>query len=151
MKRFYLIIGLILFTTSVLFSGQTQVTSKFAIVDAGQGWQNSGIKLKKGQTYQIYAKGAWVSGFGIENFGPEGFVGSGTITDNTLIGFIAESKPKRLSYKSFTREIVCGIILLRRGGFFKAASDGTLWLSMGEWSGCKDCMGKVEVLIILYK
>ena len=56
MKRFYLIIGLILFTTSVLFSGQTPVTSKFAIVDAGQGWQDSGIKLKKGQTYQIYAK-----------------------------------------------------------------------------------------------
>jgi len=149
MKKSIFILILTLIGNLTVLASQSPVRSKHVIISAKQGWQDSGIKLKLGQFYQIYARGSWISGYGLPACGPEGS-GRGTISDNALVGFIADSKPKKLDYESYKRDIIDKIVIIRRGGLFKAYRKGTLWLGMGEWSGCEECDGSVEVLIVLY-
>ncbi|MBD3413106.1 MAG: hypothetical protein GF421_01580 [Candidatus Aminicenantes bacterium] len=149
MKKKTLVLSGILIANLMVLSAQSLVRSRHVLISAKKGWQDSGIKLKKDQFYQIYARGSWISGYGLPANGPEGS-GKGTISDNALVGFIADSRPQQLGYESYKREILDRIIIIRRGGLFKAYQKGTLWLGMGEWSGCEECDGSVEVLIVLY-
>lgn len=149
MEKKVIVLIIVFFGSLMFLSAQSPVRSKQVIIKARKGWQDSGIKLEKGQLYQIYARGSWISGYGLPAIGPEGS-GKGTISDNALVGFISDSKPEQLNYKSYKREIVDKIVVIRRGGLFEAYQKGTLWLSMGEWSGCEECDGSVDVLIVLY-
>jgi len=67
-----------------------------------------------------------------------------------LVGWIDEHKPEILGYESYERQIIQRIILISRGGLFKSYGNGNLFLAMGEFSGCKECDGKMEVLITVY-
>ncbi|MFC2166754.1 hypothetical protein ACFLQZ_02165 [Acidobacteriota bacterium] len=125
---------------------QNAVKAKKVIIYAEKGWQDTGIQLNLGQYYSIIARGSWISGYDRLSIGPEG-VGYGTITNGALVGWIANKKPENLGYKSYTNDIVQHIIRIGDGGHFKSYTDGKLWLGMGEWSGCKECSGQVEVLI----
>ena len=129
---------------------QNAVKAKKVIIYADRGWQDTGILLNKDQYYSIFARGSWISGYGVLSTGPEGD-GYGTITSCALVGWIANNKPEKLGYKSYTKDIVPYIILIREGGLFKSYEDGKLWLGMGEWSGCKECAGQVEVLITVFE
>ena len=128
---------------------QNAVKAKKVNIEADKGWQDTGILLNSDQYYSIYARGSWVSGYDVPPIGPEG-KGWGTITNGALLGWIAKIKPEKLGYKSYTRQIVQRIILIGEGGLFKSWGDGKLWLAMGDWSGCKECSGKVEVLITVF-
>ena len=125
---------------------QNAVKAKKVIRYADKGWQDTGILLNSNQYYSIFARGSWVSGYDVTATGPEG-KGWGTITNGALLGWIGKIKPEKLDYKSYTRQIVQRIILIGEGGLFKSIGDGKLWLGMGDWSGCKECSGQVEVLI----
>jgi hypothetical protein len=114
-----------------------------------RGWQDSGISVKRGQYYRVEARGSWISGYKHPAHGPEG-EGSGTLKDGPLVGWISPNRPERLGYESYTREVINHVIYLGEGGLFKAYGDGRLWLAMGEWSGCEECSGRIEVLINLY-
>lgn len=147
-----LFIGFNLFVFLVpgsLFS-QSPVTSKKVVIHAEDGWQDTGIKLKTGQYYFVSARGNWVSGYGTSYSGPDG-IGHGTLTNNALLGFISEKKPPKLSYDSFKREVVSYVILIGKGGLFKAYGKGNLWLGMGDWSDSKERAGDLEVLIVIYE
>lgn len=115
-----------------------------------RGWQDSGISLKRGQYYRVEARGSWISGYKHPAHGPEG-EGSGTLKDGPLVGWISPHRPDKLGYDSYTREVINHVIFIGDGGLFKAYGDGRLWLAMGEWSGCEECSGQVEVLIDLYE
>ena len=128
---------------------QNAVKANKVIIYAEKGWQDSGIQLNNGQYYSIYARGSWVSGYDKLSMGPEG-AGDGTITSNALLGWIATKKPEKLGYKSYTQDIVERIILIGQGGLLKSYTDGKLWLGMGDWSGCKECAGQMEVLITVF-
>ncbi|MCJ7582370.1 MAG: hypothetical protein MUP98_17785 [Candidatus Aminicenantes bacterium] len=128
---------------------QNAVKSKKVIIHADKGWQDSGILLNSGQYYSIFARGTWISGYGVPSFGPRG-KGFGTITNGALLGWIDNNKPENLDYKSYTKYIVQRIILVGEGGLFQSYGEGKLWLGMGEWSGCKECVGQVEVLITVF-
>jgi hypothetical protein len=118
------------------------------MVKAEAGWQDSGVELRPGQRYSVTAFGSWVSG--TQNpVGPDGDE-SGTITNDALIGMLSRTRPARLNYDSFKREIVGRIIRIGAGGRFKSMDNGTLWLAMGDWSGCKECSGALEVQIVVY-
>jgi hypothetical protein len=139
-----------MFMIRSLATSQIPVLTKRLKIYAEKGWQDSGIKLKEGQYYSVKAKGYWVSGSEPIFTGPEGHQ-FGTIDNNALVGKISSSRPDRLGYDSYKREIISQIILIGRGGEFKSYTDGKLWLAMGEWSGCKECRGEVEVLIVVYE
>ena len=128
---------------------QRAVTAKRILINAEKGWQDSGVVLSQGQYYEVRAWGAWISGFGTIIQGPEGD-GSGTIIGDALVGFISDQAPKILDRDSFTMDIVGKIIYIGRGGLLRVQNPGRLWLAMGEWSGCKECSGSVEVLILVY-
>ena len=130
-------------------SPQSAVKASMIKIFAEMGWQNSGVNLKAGQYYMVKAYGSWSSGYNNLAMGPEGR-GYGTIINDALVGWIALKKPERLGYESYKKEIVENIILIGRGGMFKAKYDGILWLAMGEWSGCKECAGELEVIITVY-
>ena len=127
---------------------QNAVKAKKVIIYAEKGWQDTGIQLGSGQYYSIQARGSWISGYGVLPVGPEG-KGYGTLTSCALVGWIANKKPEKLDYKSYTKDIILNIIFIGEGGLFKSYADGKLWLGMGEWSGCKECAGRVEVLITI--
>lgn len=133
----------------VNLNARPEVYAAKATINASQGWQDTGIRLKQGQYYSVEARGSWVSGFDVVSHGPEGF-GGGTLVNGALLGWIDKKRPERLGYKSFTKKIVSSIIYIGRGGLLKAVNTGTLWMAMGEWSGCKECKGNVEVLITVY-
>ena len=128
---------------------QNSVVAKRIVVQAHKGWQNSGILLKKNQYYSIIARGSWISGYEKLAYGPEGR-GTGTITDNALVGWIEKEQPQRLNYDSYKREIVGKVIFIGREATLISYEDGILWLAMGDWSGCKECTGELEVLITTY-
>jgi hypothetical protein len=128
---------------------QNVVKAKKVIIYAEKGWQDTGILLKSNQYYSIFARGSWVSGYGNFSTGPDGNR-YGTIDNDALVGWIREKKPKKLGYKSYKKEIIRRIILIGEGGLFKSYAEGKLWLAMGEWSGCKECSGQVEVLITVF-
>lgn len=128
---------------------QNAVKAKKVIIYAEKGWQDTGILLNSGQYYSIFARGSWISGYGILSTGPEG-KGWGTITNGALLGWIGNKKPEKLDYKSYTIHIVQKIILIGEDGLFKSYENGKLWLGMGDWSGCKECAGQVEVLITVF-
>jgi len=130
-------------------NAQNAVKAKKVIIYADKGWQDTGILLNSDQYYSIFARGSWVSGYDVTATGPEG-KGWGTITNGALLGWIGEIKPEKLDYKSYKKDIVSRIILIGEGGLFKSCGDGKLWLAMGDWSGCKECSGKVEVLITVF-
>jgi hypothetical protein len=117
-------------------------------IEAEAGWQNSGVELRAGQRYSVAAYGRWVSGT-TEPVGPEGDE-TGTITNDALLGMLSRTRPERLGYKSFQREIIGRIIRIGAGGRFRSPSDGYLWLAMGDWSGCKECSGTLEVQIVVF-
>ena len=128
---------------------QVPVQARKVTVYAEKGWQDSGIKLSQGQYYSIHASGAWVSGYNQALLGPEGN-GTGTITTGALLGWISKERPKKLDYNSYKKEVISQIIFIGRGGFLKASENGTLWFAMGDWSGCKECDGEIEVLITVF-
>lgn len=140
---------ILLFGLCGYFYAGPEVYSKTVTINAELGWQDTGVRLKYGQYYSVDARGSWVSGYDVGAHGPEGF-GGGTIVNGALLGCIDKKKPERLGYKSFTRKIVSSIIYIGRGGMLKSINNGTLWMAMGEWSGCKECRGKLEVLITVY-
>ncbi|MBN2244435.1 MAG: hypothetical protein JW755_01180 [Candidatus Aminicenantes bacterium] len=146
---FLAFISIIIIGSENLFS-QSPVISKKVAVHAEDGWQDSGVKLKAGQYYLVSARGTWVSGYETQYSGPDG-LGCGTLTNNALLGFISEKKPPKLNYDSFKREIVSRVILIGKGGLFKAVGDGKLWLGMGDWSESKERAGELEVLIVIYE
>ncbi len=128
---------------------QSAVTATKLEIFAEKGWQDTGVQLKEGQYYEVHAKGSWVSGYKQDLDGPEG-KGWGTLNSGALVGWIAGRKPETLGYESYKPQIIQSIILISRGGLFKSYGNGNLFLSMGEWSGCKECDGKMEVLITVY-
>jgi hypothetical protein len=139
---------------SLLFavSGQAAPLESRSVVlrvQAAGGWQDSGLSLKAGQHYAISAWGTWASGTS-GTAGPEG-KGNGTLTEDALLGMVAINRPRQLSYDSYVKEIVGQIIRIGRGGEFNSPASGKLWLCMGDWSGCKECSGYVEVLIVAYE
>lgn len=138
-----------IFLISPFVSAQINVKAKRILVHAEKGWQDTGVQLRRNQFYSIYARGAWVSGYEVPESGPDGS-GYGTITSNALVGYISSKKPDNLSYDSYKKDIVDKIVLIGQGGMLKAYGEGTLWLSMGDWSGCKECSGFLEVLIVVY-
>ena len=146
---YFLCILLVVALSGHLFP-RDNVTWKKVYIEANLGWQDSGVRLKSEQYYSVKASGSWVSGWDVDSHGPEGN-GDGTLVNGALLGWIANKKPERLGYKSFTRKIVSRIVYIGEGGMRKSNGDGKLWLAMGEWSGCKECSGKVEVLITVYE
>jgi hypothetical protein len=153
MKRhflFHLLFFGLLLSLSLYSFSQNPVKTKKAVINAREGWQNTGVTLRSDQYYSVSAWGAWASGFTGNSYGPEG-IGHGTIGSNALVGWIAVKQPEKLGYKSYTKEIIGNIIYIGKEGFFKSYADGILWLSMGEFSGCKECSGQVEVLITIYE
>lgn len=124
------------------------VRSVTVSIDAATGWQDSGVDLVTDQSYFVTASGSWGSGAG-EPVGPDGR-GRGTLADDALVGMVSRLKPARLGYESYTREIVPNVILIKSGGRFRSPSPGTLWLAMGDWSGCRECSGRIEVQIVIY-
>ncbi len=141
---------LLLFGCCLKAAAQTPVKSKRVKIYAEKGWQDSGIELKITQFYEIRAWGSWVSGYEVPLQGPEG-AGFGNLFNGALLGWIAEEKPAKLGYDSVKRDVIPNIIYFGRGGRYKSGSNGKLWFSMGEWSGCKECSGEIEVLIIIYE
>ena len=131
-------------------SAQSQVKAYKIKVFAESGWQSSGVQLERGTYYSVHATGSWTSGFNTKTMGPEGEE-YGTITDHALLGQIAAKRPEKLGYESYKKQIIQKLIRIGRGGMFKAKMGGILWLAMGEWSGCKECTGEVEVLITVYQ
>lgn len=129
-------------------TGPAPLRSVTVKVEASAGWQDSGVELRVGQRYSVTAFGHWVSGSG-EPVGPEGG-GTGTITSDALVGMIGRARPDRLGYDSYKPEIVSRVILIGEGGKFLTLTNGKLWLAMGDWSGCKQCRGTIEVQIIIY-
>jgi len=129
---------------------QNSPASKKVIVGAPLGWQNSGIRLRMGQYYSVKAFGTWVSGLESQSLGPGGDL-SGRITADPLVGWIAEKQPERLNPESYNKYILSKVILLGGEGYFRSYSDGFLWLAMGDWSGCKECLGKIDVIITVYE
>lgn len=153
MKKSILILCLfscLSFLTQLNLFPQSPLKAKKVVIFAEKGWQNSGIALKKGQYYSVSAWGSWSSGYETLAFGPEG-KGYGTINDLPLVGWITGKQPPKLGYDSFKREIITMIIFLGKGGLYKSYANGSLWLSMGEWSGCEECSGEMEVLITVYE
>jgi hypothetical protein len=136
-----------------LLPGVLQAQDSFVVkrvtVKADKGWQNSGIRLQPLQFYSIKAFGTWISGLESPRRGPEGDM-SGTICGNALVGWIAEDRPALLNRGSYTKNVVQNIILLGREAFRRAFNEGFLWLAMGEWSGCEECLGEIEVIITAY-
>lgn len=131
---------------------QKVVRTKTVVVHAADGWQDSGIVLRPGQFFEIKAFGAWGSGYEVFPTGPEGG-NFGTLTNNALVGYIGKNPPKKLDRDCYKSSIVQRIFRIGRGGLFKSGGiepGDKLWLAMGEWSGCKECSGRVEVLIIIY-
>jgi len=149
-------LGAILVALACIFSvcssasSQTSVVAQRITLHAEKGWQDSGISLKAGQYYSVSARGYWVSGSEPNFTGPEG-QGFGTINNNALLGMIKKTQPEILGYESYRKEIISGIVLIGKGGEFRSYADGNLWLAMGEWSGCKECRGVVEALIVVYE
>jgi hypothetical protein len=133
----------------VIYS-QSEVKTKKITIWADKGWQDTGIQLKAKQYYSIHACGWWSSGLDVVGSGPEGG-GYGTIVNGALLGWIADKQPKKLDYESYKKEIIGKIILIGQEAFLKSYGEGKLWLTMGEWSGCEDCQGKIEVLITIYE
>lgn len=131
-------------------SSQSQVKAYKLTIFAEGGWQSSGVPLKGGEYYSVHATGSWTSGYNSATMGPEGDE-SGTLTDHALLGQISAKRPEKLGYESYKPNIIQNIIRIGRGGMFKAKISGILWLAMGEWSGCKECTGEVEVLITVYQ
>ncbi|MCJ7679433.1 MAG: hypothetical protein MUP70_01795 [Candidatus Aminicenantes bacterium] len=131
-------------------SSQSQVKAYKLTIFAEGGWQSSGVQFKGGEYYSVHATGSWTSGFNSGTMGPEGEE-YGTITDHSLLGQIAAKRPEKLGYESYTKSNIEKLIRIGRGGMFKAKIGGILWLAMGEWSGCKECTGEVEVLITVYQ
>ena len=146
----FLLLSMVLCLGSSIEPAQSNVQAKRIVVAAAEGWQDSGVVLKAGQYYAIDARGSWVSGLNQPFEGPDGR-GWGTLTNGALLGWISDKKPERLGYDSYTHVIIRNIILIARGGLFKAAMNGRLWLCRGDWSECKECTGEVEVLITLYE
>jgi hypothetical protein len=128
---------------------QESVAAKRVTVEAALGWQNSGISLKSGQYYSIKAFGSWVSGLESVFKGPEGDL-SGRIDGDPLVGWIADKQPDRLTPESYNKKVIENVILLGREGYFRSYRYGFLWLAMGDWSGCKECVGRIEVIITIY-
>ena len=147
--KFYSILFLSCLSLVPYVLTQEPVHSKKVSVFAEKGWQDSGIELSQGQYYSIHASGTWISGYDLPFQGPEGN-GSGTITTGQLLGWISDKQPERLDRNSYKKEVICQIIVIGRGGLFKANADGKLWFAMGEWSGCKECSGEIEALITIY-
>ena len=154
MKIFYISLNFIfflLFLFQVIALSQTVVKSTKVTINAEKGWQNSGVSLSKEQVYSISAWGAWSSGYETNSCGPEGKA-YGTIRDWPMVGFIAKKQPPKLTYESSKNpNITLNIILLGKSGIFKSYGNGTLWLAMGEFSGCKECSGVMEILITTYE
>lgn len=152
MKKIFLPVCFFLslsFSPSLNLFSQSPVRSKKIVIIADKGWQNSDVVLKKGQFYSISAWGSWSSGFETQSTGPEG-KGYGTINDWPLVGWIAGKQPPRLSQKISTNDLISKIIFIGKGKIYKSYAEGILWFSMGEWSGCKECSGQMEVLIMIY-
>jgi hypothetical protein len=146
MKRKTTYILIIIVSTLLLHNILVQADDeKTVIVQAADGWQNSGIYLRPGDMFTVKASGKWVSGSGHNWYGPEGW-GYGTITNDALVGWISKSRPPKLGYNSYKKEIVGNIIMIGKGGTFKSGN-GYLYLAMGEWSGCHECRGKVTVTV----
>lgn len=150
MFRTLILVLLILATPTAPQTRRTPkpIRSVTVSVDAAAGWQDSGVDLDSGQRYEISAYGHWASGAGVP-VGPDGGE-RGTIADDALVGMVAKVKPARLTYESYTRDVVPNIILIRAGGKFRSPGSGTLWLAMGDWSGCRQCRGMIEVQIVVF-
>lgn len=138
----------IVFQTTIF--SQSTVKAKKVVIYAEKGWQDSGIRLKRNQYYSITARGNWISGYNTPFKGPEGS-GYGTIDNDALVGWISDKKPEKLGRDSYNKHVISKVIFIACGGLFKSYGDGKLWLAMGDWSGCKECSGSVEVLITIFE
>ena len=147
--KIFALAGMCLTAVVCTTSARDSIDSKRLKVFPENGWHDTGVKLTMGQFYRIEARGSWLSGYKRPAHGPEGW-GSGTLNDGPLVGWISPHKPERLGYDSYRREVISKLIFIGEGGLFKSYGEGTLWLAMGEWSGCEECSGEIEVLINLY-